>query len=140
MRQHPIPVIVLSAHTAGNKELALKAFENGAMYVMNKPEVENRKSFEEYSVRLRELIKMAAVQSDIQKTNLRVNSSQSVQEIDNDLAQYSSFLKNRPEVIAIGASAGGTIAIQTILSQINGNPPPILITQHMPAGFTEEFA
>lgn len=43
-------------------------------------------------------------------------------------------------LIAIGASTGGTQAIESLLSRLPSGLPPIVITQHMPAGFTERFA
>src|SRR6185437_5997225 len=42
--------------------------------------------------------------------------------------------------IAIGASTGGTVAIQEILTRLPADMPPILITQHIPPGFTSAFA
>jgi two-component system, chemotaxis family, protein-glutamate methylesterase/glutaminase len=46
-----------------------------------------------------------------------------------------------PEIIAIGISTGGPIALREVLSNIDADMPvPIVIVQHMPAGFTEEFA
>lgn len=47
---------------------------------------------------------------------------------------------NSTTVIAIGASTGGTVAIQEILPQLSADMPPILITQHIPAGFSLAFA
>lgn len=140
MRQHPIPVIILSAHTSGNKELAMKAFESGAFYVLNKPQVENRDYFLEYSSRICEVVKMAATQNQLQKRNLKRADSASAKEEDPHFEEYLLQIQRPPEIIAIGASAGGTIAIQTVLTEITRNPPPIVITQHMPAGFTKEFA
>ncbi|MCB0279329.1 MAG: chemotaxis protein CheB, partial [Calditrichaeota bacterium] len=43
-------------------------------------------------------------------------------------------------VIAIGASTGGTTAIDKVLEGLPVNSPGILVTQHMPAGFTQAFA
>jgi two-component system chemotaxis response regulator CheB len=43
-------------------------------------------------------------------------------------------------LIAIGASTGGTQAIESLLTRLPPNLPPIVITQHMPAGFTRMFA
>jgi two-component system chemotaxis response regulator CheB len=43
-------------------------------------------------------------------------------------------------LIAIGASTGGTVAIQEILTCLPAEMPPILITQHIPAGFSSAFA
>jgi len=47
----------------------------------------------------------------------------------------------RLEVIAIGISTGGPNALRNVFAQIDGDlGVPILVVQHMPAGFTEEFA
>jgi two-component system chemotaxis response regulator CheB len=43
-------------------------------------------------------------------------------------------------VIAIGASTGGTAAIQEILVQLSADMPPMVVTQHIPAGFSLAFA
>jgi len=43
-------------------------------------------------------------------------------------------------VVALGASTGGTVAIDVILRSLPANAPPVLITQHMPKGFTASFA
>jgi two-component system chemotaxis response regulator CheB len=43
-------------------------------------------------------------------------------------------------VIAIGASTGATVAIQEILMQLSADMPPVVITQHIPAGFSLAFA
>src|SRR6185369_16635629 len=43
-------------------------------------------------------------------------------------------------LIAIGASTGGTQAIEAVLTRLPGDAPPIVIVQHMPAGFTHAFA
>lgn len=43
-------------------------------------------------------------------------------------------------IIAIGASTGGTEAIREVLTHLPANSPPVVIAQHMPAGFTQSFA
>jgi len=44
------------------------------------------------------------------------------------------------KLIVIGASTGGTEAIREMLQQLPADSPAVLITQHMPAGFTRSFA
>ena len=47
----------------------------------------------------------------------------------------------RIEIIAIGISTGGPNALRDVFSRIDPNlKQPILVVQHMPAGFTLEFA
>src|SRR5690606_23443081 len=43
------------------------------------------------------------------------------------------------KLILIGASTGGTEAIRRVLEPLPANSPAIMITQHMPAGFTKSF-
>ena len=52
----------------------------------------------------------------------------------------SAIYKTTDKVIAIGASTGGTEALRFVLKNIRPDLPGILITQHMPAGFTKSFA
>lgn len=45
------------------------------------------------------------------------------------------------KLLAIGASTGGPVALQEVLTKLPGNfPLPIILVQHMPASFTEAFA
>ena len=43
-------------------------------------------------------------------------------------------------VIAIGASTGGPEALRVVLSGLPKDAPPVVVAQHMPAGFTKAFA
>ena len=47
------------------------------------------------------------------------------------------FSKNHIQIIAMGASTGGTEALLSILEKLPANLPPIVITQHMPPVFTQ---
>ena len=48
--------------------------------------------------------------------------------------------KQNIELIAMGASTGGTEALLAVLKELPGNLPAIVITQHMPPVFTEMYA
>lgn len=52
----------------------------------------------------------------------------------------SSFYKNPIQIIAMGASTGGTEALLAVLEKLPDNLPPIVITQHMPPVFTNMYA
>ena len=47
---------------------------------------------------------------------------------------------NKPELIAIGASTGGTDAIIEVVQDLPADTPPVVIVQHMPVGFTKMYA
>lgn len=59
---------------------------------------------------------------------------------------YVSELQNLPKmnrattVIALGASTGGTEALEQVIRDFPANTPPVVIVQHMPAGFTKLYA
>lgn len=57
---------------------------------------------------------------------------------DKEISKVENFSSKK--IIAIGASTGGTEATLTILKKFSSNMPPILVTQHMPAGFTKMYA
>lgn len=50
------------------------------------------------------------------------------------------MINNNEKILVIGASTGGTEALKEVLSQLPGHCPGIVITQHMPEGFTKSFA
>jgi two-component system chemotaxis response regulator CheB len=49
-------------------------------------------------------------------------------------------MRHPGSLILVGASTGGTQAIESLLTRLPAEVPPILIVQHMPAGFTKAFA
>ncbi len=49
-------------------------------------------------------------------------------------------LLSSEKLIAIGASTGGTEAIRHVLQPLPLSSPAVIITQHMPLGFTRSFA
>lgn len=49
-------------------------------------------------------------------------------------------LGDRQKIIAIGASTGGTNALEDLLKHLPADIPPTVVVQHMPSGFTKLFA
>ncbi|MBU1218887.1 chemotaxis response regulator protein-glutamate methylesterase [Myxococcota bacterium] len=129
MKHFPLPVIVVSSLTKRGGTVALEALDSGAVDVMCKPGAAY--SVGEMSIQLIEKIKMAAV-IDIRKKAMFL-TGKSIQAI-------SSLSKTTNQIVAIGASTGGTQAVESILSTLPPDSPPIVITQHMPKEFTVSFA
>lgn len=136
MKQHPIPVIIVSSITKGNKELCLDAFHKGAIDIIHKPEKlkSNENLFDFYAF-VCEKVKGASQANMKMKQRLLVDLSS----IRMASPKIQSIIPTS-EIIAIGASAGGTTAIEFILRSMPANMPGIIITQHMPKGFTKLFA
>jgi len=131
MHHYPLPVVVVSSLTAASSRLALEALDAGAVEVMCKPSAAY--SVGDMLASLQEKIKAAAC-VDI-KGRLRRAAQTSA-----ETAPLRSLSRTTNQIIAIGASTGGTIAIEQILRRMPPDAPGIVITQHMPEVFTRSFA
>ncbi len=130
MKHYPLPVIVVSSLTPRGGELAVEALGAGAVEVMCKP----GKSYTvgDMSVELRDKIK-AAARVDIRQALEKRGTPRVVQE-------RLSLARTTNKVVAIGASTGGTKALEVVLSALPANAPGTVIVQHMPEHFTRSFA
>ncbi|HEU5289256.1 MAG TPA: chemotaxis response regulator protein-glutamate methylesterase [Cyclobacteriaceae bacterium] len=138
MSQYPIPVVIISSLTQSGSNLALRALEYGAVEIVAKSEIRNTKEhLEESKIRITDAIKAAYMVPVTRKAIPKPAAPESVKATK---SSKSSIYKTTDKVIAIGASTGGTEAIRFILKNIRPDLPGILITQHMPAGFTKSFA
>jgi len=130
MKYYPLPVIVVSSLTHKGSELAMEALRFGAIDVMSKPGPSY--TVGDMSLSLIEKIK-AAAKVDIKSFQSKI--------ISNMPKSQSLALSNTTnKVIAIGASTGGTQALEYILTCMPANIPGIAIVQHMPEKFTRSFA
>lgn len=138
MRLHPLPVVMVSTLTSKGSEVTLKALELGAVDFVTKPQIGIRETMMSYRDMIGEKIRAAAM-SKVTHQNRFVQAKKIVTEPENFAKPLSSYVcQNR--VIAVGASTGGTEAIRQFLEILPQECPPIVITQHMPAGFTRSFA
>lgn len=139
MAQYPIPVVIISSLTQSGSNLALRALEYGAVEIVAKSEIRNTKEhLEESKIRITDAIKAAYMVPVKRRTISKASSESESAKVTK--ASKSSIYKTTDKVIAIGASTGGTEALRFILKNIRPDLPGILITQHMPAGFTKSFA
>jgi len=129
MKHHPLPVVVLSSLTPKNSETALRALDMGAVEVMCKSGSAYSKL--DISRNLANAIRAAA--------NARMNNESKTTPAPK--VQLNSLLVNTThKVIAIGASTGGTKAIEAVLCSLPPTTPGTVIVQHMPESFTTTFA
>lgn len=141
MARYPVPVVIISSLTQHGSELALRAFDLGAIEVVAKSEIRNTKEYlEETKIRVTDAIKaayMAPVKRSKPTTTLRYKTSVCA---GYEKKSTTTTFRTTDKVIAVGASTGGTEALRYFLGEIPEDAPGILITQHMPAGFTKAFA
>ncbi len=131
MKYYPIPVVVLSSLTPKNSETALKALELGAIEVLCKPGASYGRM--DMSKQLVRAIRAAAVAKYDYRPKL-------IKPVDPESGLYDFKFTTTNKVIAIGASTGGTKAIETILKAMPVTAPGMVIVQHMPENFTTAFA
>ncbi|MGB3465358.1 MAG: chemotaxis response regulator protein-glutamate methylesterase [Cyclobacteriaceae bacterium] len=140
MSQHPIPVVVISTLTKSGTAEALKALEYGAVEVMHKPNMSTGKELERNGTYIRSAIRAASL-ANVKLLNKRLAISRRNAALEK--AEKASMIADRKpakNIIAIGASTGGTEAIKSILMQMGPDSPGVVIVQHMPAMFTGQFA
>jgi two-component system chemotaxis response regulator CheB len=134
MANLPTPVIVVSAQEAD--ENVFRAMDQGAIDFVVKPTRHASIELEEIRNDLIEKV-LAIPLLAMQKIKRRVED-----ETEEFRRKFDNIIPARkPLLVGIACSTGGPPAIQTILKGLPAQfPVPILISQHMPAGFTALFA
>jgi two-component system chemotaxis response regulator CheB len=130
MTLRPTPTIMVSTLTGKGTEATIAALEIGAVECIAKPTLYNNADVSAFAQELCQKIHMAA-HARLQKTSKTATSSRPT---------TYRLLASAPKIIAIGASTGGVEALGAIIPYLPKETPPIVITQHMPAGFTTTFA
>jgi len=125
MRLHPLPVVMVSTLTTKGASETLLALELGAVDFVAKPNATLSGGLDAFGENLRQKVR-AAAHSDVKGRAMKV--------------PVRTAAAPNGALIAIGASTGGVEAIRVVLSEMPPDCPPIVIAQHMPAGFTSRFA
>ncbi|NIA23866.1 MAG: chemotaxis-specific protein-glutamate methyltransferase CheB, partial [Proteobacteria bacterium] len=128
----PTPIIVLSAYAESGAGPTIEALQMGAVDFIRKPS--GPISFDIEKVKSDLIGKIRnAVKIDIKSRNK--------QQLIFKKKKYDISELNQNLAIVIGASTGGPKALTLLLKEFPYNfPAPILIVQHMPEGFTRQFA
>ncbi|MDJ0854928.1 MAG: chemotaxis response regulator protein-glutamate methylesterase [Desulfobacterales bacterium] len=132
MKHFPLPVIVLSSLTPKNSETAMKALDLGAVDVLCK--TGSAYSTQDVSLSLVQAIRAAS------KARIAPRQTPAAGRQERVKISSSLLTKTTHKVIAIGASTGGTKAIESVLTAMPAGAPGAVIVQHMPETFTRTFA
>ncbi len=130
MKHYPMPVVIVSSLTPAHGELALRALDLGAIEVVSKPG--SALTTPDVSRRLVHAIRAAAAAGTRVRT--RIASPATAGPLP------AVHIETTHKVIAIGASTGGTRAIESVLRAFPADAPGTVIVQHMPEAFTNAFA
>lgn len=134
MRLRPTPVVMVSTLTEQGSEATLRALELGAIDFVSKPRVGIAAGLEEYAEEIVGKIRVAA------RTKSRLAPRRGAPPPAAVLPPLGSRRLSTEKLVFVGASTGGTEAIRAFLEALPADTPGILITQHMPPGFTKAFA
>ncbi len=146
MSTNPIPVVMVSSLTEKGCETALRAMELGAVDFVTKPRIDIKEKLPEIvrevvgkikaaagaKVRPRAMLTLNPPKKNTADAMLKIGSVSS--------AESHAMIKTTEQVIAVGASTGGTEALAEFLSVMPADSPGIVIVQHMPEKFTTAFA
>jgi two-component system chemotaxis response regulator CheB len=134
MKECPVPVVMLSSLTGKGGELTLRALDLGAVDFIDKSSAGGPM---EFSGLVQELTSKILVAS-------RIDLDKLVHKQAGRVAVTATPAHGKAlgtDLVLIGVSTGGPPALQTIISALPATfPAPILIVQHMPAGFTASLA
>lgn len=144
MRLRPTPVVMISTLTERGAEVTMKALELGAVDFVAKPRVGLASGLNDLAAQIVDKIRVAAV-AQVRRAPAReaAPAAGSAGSAAVAHAAPAAGLLGRlstEKLICIGASTGGTEAIKEVLVQMPADSPAIVITQHMPPGFTTSFA
>jgi two-component system chemotaxis response regulator CheB len=166
MRLRPMPVVMVSTLTERGAETTLRALELGAIDFVAKPRLGVAQGLQEMATEIAEKIRIAARARVSRRTAAAVPAAgvlagSSVSSGVQNRAVATAGLgggstsapgagvKTMPttysrvsteKIIAVGSSTGGTEALREVLSVMPADCPAVMVTQHMPPGFTRSFA
>ncbi len=153
MRLRPMPVVMVSTLTERGADVTMKALELGAIDFVAKPKIGVADGLRQLTQDITDKIRVAA-QARIHRqpaSTLAATAHASQQTTPHHAPSTAPAV--RPQVtlasigrlsteklIFIGASTGGTEATKEVLMSLPADSPAVVITQHMPPGFTRSYA
>jgi two-component system chemotaxis response regulator CheB len=136
MATHPVPIVICSAHLPEDVTRTFQAMEAGAVALADKPVGIGHPDFQAMAQKLVETVKLMSQVRVITRWPRREAKAVPAPAVLS-LPGPRVDLK----LVAMGASTGGPVALQTILRQLPRSlPVPILVVQHIAAGFVKGMA
>lgn len=152
MRLRPMPVVMVSTLTEKGAEVTLRALQLGAVDFVAKPKVDVANSLSAYAEDIVAKVKMAA---QVRVTALQVAgpaermitdrpegpiSTKQTADVILQPGVVKKHFKTTDKIIAVGSSTGGTEALKYVVKTLPAECPAIVVSQHLPAAFSESFA
>jgi two-component system chemotaxis response regulator CheB len=135
MRLRPMPVVMVSTLTERGAEVTLRALELGAIDFVAKPKVGVADGMRQLADDITDKIRIAARSRPRRQAGAPATQPASAKSAPAAIGRLST-----EKIIFIGASTGGTEATKEVLMGLPADAPAVMITQHMPPGFTTSYA
>lgn len=150
MRLRPMPVVMISTLTEKGADVTLEALEMGAIDFVAKPKLNVGTSLRDYADEIIEKVKVAS-KAHVKPLKVEVSKRTSPAPVSGVESKHSAdvilkaaapkkHFKTTDKIIALGASTGGTEAIKVVVKDLPAQSPAIVISQHLPAAFSDSFA
>ncbi|MDY0386600.1 MAG: chemotaxis response regulator protein-glutamate methylesterase [Methanolobus sp.] len=148
MSECPTPVVMLTAIDSRSAESTLNAFEYGAVDFIQKPSGNISLNIVDIAIEIRKKVKMAS-KVDLKKLGFMEEHVKKARENEGKTlrtTQKKQVVQKRKhhakgKIIAIASSTGGPRALEQVIPRLPGDlKAPVVIVQHMPAGFTASLA
>lgn len=148
LEKYALPVVILTASTdVSGSAIAMRALAVGALAVLEKPSGPGASDFDErIGALLRTLRSMAQVKIVRRPRKAATVAAQPRGEpparpgTGNGASLIEAVAQERPQLIAIAASAGGPVALKALLQGLAPAPPwPLVLVQHIAQGFLPSF-
>ena len=134
-----MPVVMISTLTERGAEVTMRALELGAVDFVAKPRIGLVDGMKELAGNIVDKIRVAA-SAKVQRKLPVAGAVLSAPSSSSGGAVVPLGRVSTEKLVFIGASTGGTEAIKEILTRLPADSPGVVITQHMPPGFTTSFA
>jgi len=139
MRLRPMPVVMVSTLTERGAEVTIKALELGAIDFVAKPKIGVAEGIRQLAQDITDKIRVAA-KARVHRSSVPVPGGTAPTAPAKPVTMASIGRMSTEKIIFIGASTGGTEATKDVLMQLPPDCPAVVITQHMPPGFTTSYA
>jgi two-component system chemotaxis response regulator CheB len=137
MRLRPTPVVMVSTLTERGADVTLRALELGAIDFVAKPKVGVADGLRLLADDITDKVRVAAQATLRRPASAAARAAAAAR----PAAPVRALGRLSTEkIVFIGASTGGTEATKDVLVNLPPDSPAIVITQHMPAGFTKSYA
>jgi len=139
MRLRPMPVVMVSTLTERGAEVTMKALELGAVDFVAKPKIGIADGLRLLAEDITDKVRIAS-KATIRKHHAPAPAAPGAPAAPKPAAPASVGRLSTEKIIFIGASTGGTEATKEVLINLPPDCPAVVITQHMPPGFTKSYA